>query len=86
MSNKIINKCNLAVCVRVYLWVNGVGELLCKYLCLTKCHNDDTPTDYKLFHMIYVSESDILSPIDYLSNIEHLVLFERAMFEDCSFK
>jgi len=34
----------------------------------------------------YVSETDILGPIDYLSDIENLVSFERAMFEDYSFK
>ena len=34
----------------------------------------------------YVSESDMLGPIDYLSDIENLVSFERAMFEDYSFK
>jgi len=35
---------------------------------------------------ILVSKSDILDPIDYLSDIENLVLFERAMFEDYGFK
>jgi len=34
----------------------------------------------------YVSESDILGPIDYYSNIENLVSLERALFEDYSFK
>ena len=33
-----------------------------------------------------VSESDILGPIDYLSDLKNLVSFERAMFEDYSFK
>jgi len=33
-----------------------------------------------------VSESDILGPIDYLSDFENLVSFERAVFEDYSFK
>jgi len=33
-----------------------------------------------------VSESGILGPIDYLGDIENLVLFKRAMFEDYSFK
>jgi len=33
-----------------------------------------------------VSESDILGPIDYFSNIENLVSFESAMFADNSFK
>ena len=36
--------------------------------------------------MIYVSESDILGPIAYFSDIENLVSFERAMFEDFNFK
>jgi len=36
--------------------------------------------------IIYVSESDILGPIDFLSDIENLVSFESAMFEDYSFK
>jgi len=36
--------------------------------------------------LAYVSKSDILGPIDYLSDIENLVSFERAMFEDSSFK
>jgi len=31
-----------------------------------------------------VSKSDILGPIDYLSDIENLVSFEIAMFEDNS--
>ena len=35
---------------------------------------------------IYVSESDILGPIAYFSDIENLVSFERAMFEDFNFK
>ena len=34
----------------------------------------------------YVSKSDILGPNAYLSDIENLVSFERAMFEDYSFK
>ena len=38
------------------------------------------------FILIYVSESDILGPIDYFSNIEKLVSFESAMFADNSFK
>jgi len=33
-----------------------------------------------------VYESDILSPIDYFSDIENLVSFERAMFVDYNFK
>ena len=33
-----------------------------------------------------MSESDILGPIDYLSDIKNLVSFERAVFEDYSFK
>jgi len=37
-------------------------------------------------HEIIVSESVIFGPIDYLSDIENLVLFERAMFADYSFK
>jgi len=35
---------------------------------------------------ISVSESDILGPIDYLSDIKNLVSFERVMFGDYSFK
>jgi len=35
---------------------------------------------------VYVSKSDILGPIDYLRDIENLVLFERAIFEDYGFK
>jgi len=35
---------------------------------------------------IYVSESDILGPIDYLSDIENSEWFESAMFADYSFK
>ena len=35
---------------------------------------------------VYVSESDILGPIAYFSDIENLVSFERAMFEDINFK
>jgi len=34
----------------------------------------------------YVSESDILGPIDYFSDIEILISFERDMFADYSFK
>ena len=30
----------------------------------------------------YVSESDLLSPIDFLSDIEDFVSIERAMFEE----
>ena len=33
-----------------------------------------------------MSESDIVGPIDYLNDIENLVSFESAMFEDYSFK
>jgi len=36
--------------------------------------------------MTYVSESDIVGSIAYFSDIEKLVLFERAMFEDYNFK
>jgi len=32
------------------------------------------------------SKSDILGPIDYLSDIENLISFERAMFKDYGFK
>jgi len=35
---------------------------------------------------LYVSESDTVGPIDYLSNIENLVSLKRALFEDCTFK
>ena len=34
----------------------------------------------------YVTESDILGPICYLSAIENVVSLERAMFEDYSIK
>jgi len=34
---------------------------------------------------LYVSESDILGLNDYLSDIENLVSFEWAMFDDYSF-
>jgi len=33
-----------------------------------------------------VSESDILGPIDYFSDIENLVSFERAMLADYSLR
>jgi len=33
-----------------------------------------------------MSESDILGPIAYCSDIENLVSLERAMFEDFNFK
>jgi len=36
--------------------------------------------------LTYVSESDILEPNDDLSAIENFASFERAMFEDYSFK
>jgi len=35
---------------------------------------------------VYVSESDILGPIDNFGDNESLVSFERAMFEDYSFR
>jgi len=35
--------------------------------------------------LLYVSESDILGPMDHFSNIENLVSFEKALFEDNSF-
>jgi len=38
------------------------------------------------FVLLYVSESDILGPIAYFSDIENLVSIERAMFEDHNFK
>ena len=38
------------------------------------------------FLIKYVSKSDILGPIDYLSDIENLVSLERAMFKDYGFK
>jgi len=34
----------------------------------------------------FVSESDILGPIDYFNDIDNLVSFERAMFADYNFK
>ena len=40
----------------------------------------------QLFSSLIVSESDILGPIDYFRDIENLVSFERAMFENYSFK
>ena len=36
--------------------------------------------------LIYVSQSDILGPIDYFSDFEIFVSFERGMFADYSFK
>jgi len=36
--------------------------------------------------IIYVSESEMFGPIDYLCNIENLVSFEKTMFENYSFK
>lgn len=41
---------------------------------------------YIYMYIINVSNSDILGPIDYLSDIEKVVSFERAMFEDYGFK
>jgi len=41
---------------------------------------------FQLFSSLIVSESDILGPIDCFRDIENLVSFERAMFEDYSFK
>ena len=35
---------------------------------------------------VNVSESDMLGPIEFLSDIKNLVPLERAMFEDYSFK
>jgi len=35
---------------------------------------------------VYVSESDILGPIDYFGDNESIVSFERAMFESYSFR
>jgi len=40
----------------------------------------------KLRFFIIVSKSDILGPIAYFSDIEKVVSFERAMFEDYNFK
>jgi len=37
-------------------------------------------------YIILVSESDMLGPIDHLSDIEYLVSFGRAIFGDNSFK
>jgi len=51
-----------------------------KYLLSTKC------ILFILDFDIIVSKSDMLGPNAYLSNIENLVSFERAMFEDYSFK
>jgi len=39
-----------------------------------------------MFSALNVSESDILGLIDFLSDIENLGSFEKAMFEDYSFK
>ena len=36
--------------------------------------------------LTYVSESDILGPIDNFSDIKNLVSFERAMLADYDFK
>jgi len=36
----------------------------------------------ELIALLYVSKSEILGPIDYVSDIENVVSFERAMFED----
>jgi len=47
------------------------------------CCEEYIPLKIALHH---VSKSDILGPIDYLSDIENLVSFERAMFEDYGFK
>jgi len=33
-----------------------------------------------------MSESDFFGPIDYLSDMENLISFEWAMYEDYSFK
>ena len=42
--------------------------------------------DPKAQQHIIMSESDILDPIAYFSDIENLVPFERAMFEDFNLK
>jgi len=39
-----------------------------------------------VFSLPNVSESDILGPIDFFSDIENLVSFERALFVEYSFK
>jgi len=38
-----------------------------------------------LFDFVYVSESDIVGPIEYLSDIDNSVSYKRAIFEDYSF-
>jgi len=40
----------------------------------------------QIYIYIYVSESDILGPNGILSDIKNLVLFEREMFGDISWK
>jgi len=40
----------------------------------------------QMLNIEYVSESDILGPIANFSDIENLVSFERAMFEDYNFE
>jgi len=49
-----------------------------KYILTKSMHRPSTST--------FVSKSDIVGPIDYLSDIENLVLFEGAMFEEYVFK
>jgi len=44
------------------------------------------PQRLAYFLIINVSESDILGPTDYFSDIENLVSFERAMFADYSLR
>jgi len=47
-------------------------------------HKKDLPHITCIFHFLNVSQSDIVGPIDYLSDIENLVSFERVMFQDYS--
>jgi len=62
---------------------SGIGLSILKgFNCgLTWCHKKGN-----VQKLIYVSESDILGPNAYFSDIENLVSFERAMFEDFNFK
>jgi len=59
----------------------GDWENSCNFFTIS--WNTTSVTDH---HYVIVSGSDILGPIDYFSDIEILVSFERDMFADFSFK
>jgi len=71
----------------IHTWNSSTKEIhLYGSKCILKFQINLMSLKVPMIVNIIVAESDILGPNDYLIDMENLVSFERAMYEDYRFK